>query len=313
MAKSARSFTYQKRTKEMVKERANMRGGGFDDFIQSKYKKYKVRDGKNIIRILPPTWEGATHYGYDIYVNYGIGPDNGAYLSLSKHKKGADPIADAHREASRDGDEELARKLSARQRILMWVIDRQDEDEGPVLWAAPFTVDKAFCNLARDEDTGEVVFVDDPDKGCDIRFYKEGQGLKTDYDASRMKLMDPGPVSDDDKQVEEWLEYIQQNPLPDTLRFYDADYISEIFNGKPAKKQVEDDEDEKLVAKKRVTVDDDEADTPRRVRPKAKPAEDEDEETEEVDEAPAKKEGSIRERIAARRKAATAEAEDDDE
>jgi hypothetical protein len=247
----------------------------------------------------------------DIFINYGIGPDNAAYLSLSKHGKGADPIADAQREANREGDEELAKKLAPRLRILEWVIDRQDEDEGPQLFNCPFTVDKAFVNLARDEDTGEVLFIDDPDKGCDIRFYKEGKGLNTDYDASRMKLMEPGPLSDDEEQAEKWLEYIQENPVPNTLNFFSADYISAIFNGAPSKgRTVDEDESPRPKVKPALKQDDDD-ETPvtRKVRPRPKTVEPEDE---PEDEAP-KKDESIRERITRRRKEAEAEAEDDDE
>jgi hypothetical protein len=89
MAKSERSFVYRKRSGEDVKQRANMRGGNFDSFIKPQYKLYKVKDGKNLIRILPPTWEGAKHYGFDLFVNYNIGADNQSYLSLSKMLKPA--------------------------------------------------------------------------------------------------------------------------------------------------------------------------------------------------------------------------------
>lgn len=226
-----RSFRYQERTKEAIKERANMRGGNFDDIIKPQYKKYKVHDGKNVVRVLPPTWEEAKHYGYDIYVNYSIGADNQSYLSLSKMKNEKDPIAEAQRLASREGDEKLARELQPRQRILMWVIDRNEEDEGPQLWAAPFTLDKSLATLSSDEDTGEVIFIDDPENGSDVRFYKEGTGLKTNYDAAKIKLMKPSPIHQDEKLQDQWLEYVQQNPIPSCLQFYDYAHISNVFNG----------------------------------------------------------------------------------
>src|SRR5579872_3466942 len=124
MAKKERGFTYQKRSKEALKERANMKGGNFDSIFKSKYKQWKPKEGKNRIRILPPTWKGAKHYGLDIYVNYSIGPDKQSYLSLSKHNKGDDPIAEARREAQREGDKEYAKALNYSHRILYWIIDR---------------------------------------------------------------------------------------------------------------------------------------------------------------------------------------------
>lgn len=226
-----RSFIYQERSRDDVRERANARGGNFDDYIKSSFKKLKVKDGKNVIRILPPTWPKAKHYGYDIWVNYGIGADNQSYLSLSKMKGGSDPIAEAQREASREGDEKLARELSPRHRILMWVIDRLAEEEGPQIWASPFTFDKDLAAISYDEDTNEVVMIDEPETGCDVRFYREGTGLNTKYPAAKIKLMQEGPISQDEQLQAQWLEYIQQNPLPNCLQFYDYDYIASIFEG----------------------------------------------------------------------------------
>lgn len=274
MAKPQRKFTYQPRDKDSVKERANARGGGFDSFILPKYKRYKMKDGKNLIRVLPPTWKGARHYGYDIWVNYGIGADNQSYLSLSKHLKGADPIAEGRAEANREGDEKLAKSLAPRQRVLMWVIDRLDEEEGPQLFDAPQTVDKALANLSMDEDTKEITLVDDPEEGCDFRFYKSGQGLLTDYDASKMKLMKPSPLCEDQKLQDEWLEYIAENPVPDTLQFYDYDHISAVFDGKgPAPA---DDEDKPKPRRRPAAADDEEeVPKPRRRQPEPDPEDEE--------------------------------------
>lgn len=330
MNKSGRSFNYQPRPKEALKERANMRGGNFDDIIKPQFKKFKVHDGKNLIRILPPTWDEARHYGYDIYVNYGIGADNQSYLSLSKMKNDKDPIAEAQRMAAKEGDEKLARELQPRQRILMWVIDRNGEDEGPLLWAAPFTFDKALANVSFDEDTGEVIFIDDPEQGCDVRFYKEGTGLKTNYDASKMRLMKPSPIHQDEKLQDQWLEYVQQNPIPDCLQFYDYAHINNVFNGGVGgqEKDLSPGEDERP-QKRNMAINgarnaraDDETPaetTPTRRRPTVTKPDPEDDDqpvrrratTTTVDEEPPFDGGSIRDRIRRRQEAAKAEVEDD--
>src|SRR5580765_49288 len=107
---SKRGFVLR-RTAENVKARANMKGGGFDSIFKPKYKVLKVRDGKNLIRILPATWEDATHYGYDLWVNYAIGADNQSYLSLKMMKQEKDPLDEARAEALHDGDKKLAAAL----------------------------------------------------------------------------------------------------------------------------------------------------------------------------------------------------------
>jgi hypothetical protein len=248
--KKEAGFQYQKRTREDLKERANMKGGNFDSIFKPKYKVWKPKEGKNLIRILPPSWKDARHYGLDIFVNYSIGADNQSYLSLSKHGKGADPLAEARREALAEGEKELAKKLNPSQRILYWVIDRNDEDEGPLLWAAPFTFDKALSNLCIDEDTKDVIFIDDPADGRDVRFYREGTMLNTNYDASKMKILGASNIHEDETIENEWLDYIAENPLPDVLNFYDYDHIKATFDGKIGGR---DEEDDKPISRQHVS------------------------------------------------------------
>ena len=329
MPKTAmRSFRYHKRTPEEMKERANMRGGGFDRYIKDGIKMYKVRDGKNLIRVLPPTWgdekHPPKHYGYDIFVNYNIGVDDQSYLSLSKMLGKPDPLAEARKEAEADGDKELAKSLQPTQRICVWLIDRQAEDEGPQLWAAPFTFDKALINVSFDDDTKEVVYIDDPETGCDVRFYKEGAGLKTKYDASKMRLMKPGPIHEDQGTQDEWMAFIMENPIPDCLNFYTYDQIAAAFDGTTKSKKAADDdderprprreraraepedeapfdEDEKPAPRKRpVDPDDDDEPAPRRERARARAE----------DEEPPKRQ-NIRERLASRGKPTAREPDDD--
>lgn len=282
MAKPAkreeRGFSYKKRDKETLKERANMKGGNYDTYIKPKFKQWKPKDGKNTIRILPPTWDGARHYGLDIFVNFNIGPDNQSYLSLSKHDRGADPLAEARREAQAEGDKEFAKKLNPSQRILYWIIDRNDEDEGPLLWAAPFTFDKSLSNLCIDEDTKDVIFIDDPADGCDVRFYKEGTGLTTKYDPSKMKVLKPSTLAEDEGIEQDWLDFIQENQLPDVLNFYDYDHIKASFGGQAGR---EDDDDEKPARSKRKPVEEDDDEKPARPRQRSKPSDDADDEVED--------------------------------
>lgn len=332
MAKQTRSFKYARRSEADVKARANQSTGNFASFIKSQYKKYKMRDGKNIIRVLPPTWEKPDHYGYDIWLNYGVGADNESYLSLSKMNNEKDPLAEARIVANREGDEELAKQLQPRKRVIMWVIDRQAEEEGPQVFDAPVTVDKAMANISLDEDTKEVIFIDDPEEGCDFRFYKEGQGLKTDYDASRMKLMKPGPLSQDEEQQNEWLEFVKENQLPDVLNFYDYEHISAVFDGKGPSKS--DDEDKKPVRTRAKAVEPEDEDSPparrggvARLTQKEAEAETEDDEDvppakngrararaepeDDEEDAGVKRTLSIGERLKQRRQAATVEDEED--
>jgi hypothetical protein len=309
MPSEARSFRYKPRSREDIKERANMRGGNFDSIFKSKFKLYKIRDSKNLIRILPPTWDGAKHYGLDLWINYNVGADNQTYLSLSMMKGEADPLAEAKKQAERDGDKELAAALKPRQRILMWIIDRQAEDEGPQLFSCPFTLDKALANLSFDEDTKEILELDNPEEGCDVRFYKEGSGLKTDYPAEKIKIFDKGPLCDDQDLQDDWLEFVSKNPLPTVLEFHDYDHINGVFNGQVGSRDSakKDDEEKPRSTRKARDEEDDPPFEPtrrRRPEPEAETRSRREKVTEEEDDTETEKSEprtSIRDRLRERR------------
>lgn len=322
MAKGNR-FIYQPRTAEDIKARANYRGGSYDSYIKPECKMYKVRDGKNLIRFLPATWPKAKHFGISIFLNYGIGPENQAYLSLSKMKGDRDPIAEAKHAAVREGDEKLAKALSANERMLVWLIDRQAEDEGPQWWAMPLSIDKAVANISLDEDTNELSLIDSETEGRDFRFYKEGQGLNTKYPAEKMKLLSPGALHQDTGLMEEWLQYITDHSLPECLIYYDYEHIASVFNGQsPVDEEVEPTPHkpmrQTLGGLKPATEDEDEGDdhtpAPRssasktngRPVPKPTPTDEEHDEDGVLPDPPPRAvsgHSSIRERLAARQKA----------
>lgn len=260
MAKEKRTFHYQRRTREQMEKRA-AGGGDFDSIIKAQYKIYKVKEGKNLVRILPPTWDKPDHYGYNLWVNYGIGVDNQSYLSLSKMLKERDPLAEARNAADREGDEELAKALAPKKRVAMWVIDRLNEEEGPQIWLCPITVDKDIAAIAVDDETGEIIPLDDPKEGSDLRFFREGKGRNTKYPAAKMRLLKPSPISAERDLWLEWREYIMDHPLPECLQYYDYKHIAEAFDGNVRT----DDDDEKAARRKAVDPDDDD-DAPSRGR-----------------------------------------------
>ncbi len=248
-----RSFKYTRRSKESIRARASQKGGDYDTYINEEIKFYKPREGKNIIRILPPMWKDedgvdSEHYGYEIWCNYNVGPDKQSYLSLSKMKDEADPLAEALKEAQLDGDNKLAKALKPKMRVCIFVIDRLAEEEGPQLWAAPWTFDRDVAELCEDEDTKEVIYIDDPygvedDDGRDLRFYKTGSGLRTEYSPAKMKLLNVSPLHTDEDLMDEWLEYVTDNPIPDCLNFYDYEHIEASFGGQIGRMDDDDDDD----------------------------------------------------------------------
>lgn len=234
-------FSYN-RSADAVKRRAEQSGGNRDTIIKDEFKVYKVQD-KNHLRILPPTWDDAEHYAYDAWVYFGIGPDGSSFLSLSDMKDEEDPILEERKRAEREGDMEYADKLKAKKRPTCWVIDRNNEDEGPQIWSMPWTVDRDIATQMIHHKTGEVIPIDDPYEGFDLYFNREGKGRNTKYVGISIDR-DESPALDDEDDLEELLEFIEENPVPDTFDFADYEHISKVFDAETSRANHERDSDD---------------------------------------------------------------------
>lgn len=234
-------FSYQERTVEDMQERQRSFAGR-DSYFSKDAKFYITKPGANKIRILPPTWDKAKHYGHDIYVHYGIGPDNVGYLCLDRTYGEVCSLCNARSDADKSGDDDLAKALRATRRVAVYVIDRNAEGEGPKVWPMPQTVDKEICAQAWDKDSGEVYAVDNPDEGYDVSFEVEGQGQTKKYVGVRLARRG-SPLSDDDKTAEAWLQHIVDHPIPDMLVPHTAEEMQQAFEGKSAKDKQGDEDD----------------------------------------------------------------------
>lgn len=284
--KTKGKFKYKPRTAEQVQKRAAKAStGGRDGFIKEGIKFFKPADGDNTIRIIPPTWEDADHYGYDVHVHYNIGPDNAAYACLEKMKGKSCPICEESRKARNEGDEEHEKMYRPTRRVLIYLVDREKEKEGLKVWPMGVNLDKDLSKLMEDKRTGEIYSIDDPEDGFDVSFTKEGQMLNTKYVGVQIARK-PSPLDHDDA-----LDYAQDNPLPEIIQYYDYDHIKLAFTGEGG-----DDSDEEESPKKRKQKEE-----PKSSKKASKPVKDEeededddipfdeDEEDEEEEKKPAKK------------------------
>ena len=234
------AFKYRERPADALEKRADAPSGDFQGFILDEFKTYSPKKGDNWIRILPPTWDDPKHYGLDISVHYGIGPDRASAICIAKQPHPLNggvshcPICEARVRAEREGDEEFAKELKPSKRILVWLLDRREDDKGPLLWAMPWSLDKDLISASRDKRTGESFEIDHPDHGYDISFEKEGEQLKTKYNGiqrtQRSSSVDQAH-----------LDYIEGAPLPFVMRWRDYAELKILFDGgaEPAPKRRE--------------------------------------------------------------------------
>lgn len=215
-------FKYQARSEDAWKKRADQQGSQFDSYTRDEFKNYTLRNGDNIVRVLPPTWENPKHYGFDVWVHYSVGPNKGTVLCLNKMKNQKCPVCEAHTRAEMAGRED-AKDLKPGRRVLTWVLDRKEETS-PLLWAMPWTVDREISQVCRDRQTGELYQIDHPEAGFDISFDRTGKDLQTKYSGFQLARR-PSSVH------EQHLKFIDAHPLPDTLLWRDYDEVKYLFEG----------------------------------------------------------------------------------
>ncbi len=278
-----RKFKYKRRGADNVKKRMNQSATNRDGFINEDVDLYKVKDGDNLLRILPPTFNNlngteAEHYGLDVFVHYDVGTDGSSFLCLEQNYNEPCPICQARIEAESEGDKDLADKLKARKRVLMYVVDRDAEDAGPMVWSAPWTVDKDLSMRSFDKRSGDIFYPDDPEEGYDIEFARTGKGRNTKYEGVQLSRR-ASPLSDDEDQMDEWLEKIEDSPLDQLLIKPEAEHMERIFNAGMgmAGAGKDEDDDEKPSRSRRSRRDDDDEKPSRSRRSRRDEDEDEDE------------------------------------
>lgn len=242
-------FQYKSRDQKTIKDRANRKAGLFDSIFKSGFDTFTPKQGDNLVRFLPPTWDDSEHYGYTAFVHNNIGPDNSTYLCLRKMQNKPCPICEASKEAKDAGETEEAKALNTSERVVSWILDREGDDpEKPVIYNQSWTQDRDVTALCVNERTGEILMIDHPDKGFDVAFKRTGTGLKTKYYGWQIERSD-SPVNDSEKVQDEILNYVYENPIPDTLNFYDYDYLKGVLSGTVAAKDEALDDDDKPAPK----------------------------------------------------------------
>ena len=234
------NFKYQERSIESIRKRQNQTSGNYDKPVSEEFEVFTAKEGDLSIRIMPPTFfqpngDPPKHYGLEVFVHYSIGADNGSYVCALKNFNMPCAIcAEKDRASSsgkrEDADPEYLKKLTAKKRVAVWLIDRDEESKGPQIWLMPWTLDKDIANRSIKKKTGEVLALDHDVKGHDIFFTRQGQNVQTTYMGVEIDY-DTTPLSEDEDVATNWLEYIMDNSLDKCLQEFDYDYIAAKLTG----------------------------------------------------------------------------------
>ena len=147
-----------------------------------------------------------------------------------------------------------ASKYRARKRILSWVIDRNNETEGPKLWSAPEMRYKDILLLFMGRNGA---FIEpDGDLSYDFSFTTEGQGIGLKYLGMR-KDDQKTPLHADPNRVKAWKKFVAERNFEQIMTFYSYDQIKAYMlgedldeNSPPSKSQPEQETFDKKVEDK---------------------------------------------------------------
>lgn len=226
-----------------MEHRKNRNTGSFQGVINDDYLIYRPIAGENYVRILPPTWENADHFGIDIHVHYNVGPEKATVICPARMKDTQfNPWLDSNErtpdaaakcpvceEANRlvrqgHGDAQSTKDLRPRPQTVVWVVDLKAKGKGPQIWAMSPTVEKSIAALARRKN-GKLRLLDHPEDGFNISFDRAGTDkLNTQYTNFQ--------CDDEPSSIEEsWLETVINSPLNDCLVWRDYAEINALFEG----------------------------------------------------------------------------------
>lgn len=243
MNRTRRAFDYQPPTFEEASKLTERRGGRYDNIIkQDGPRFFKAKAGDNFIRILPPTWDKARHYALPIKTHREIGPDNATYLCLKENETSPDkncPICEERNNLSRQrAPQKELDALRPQTSLLIYLVDRSNEDQGPVIWTISNKSDLEILAQSLEKRQQRYLPIAHPIDGYDVEFIRDGEGFGTRYRGFKVART-TSPLHDNPDKLEEWLNFIEDHPIPDILSFYSAERIESVFHGKSAPTQEE--------------------------------------------------------------------------
>lgn len=274
-------FDYRPTNPKKLKERAERTGGGFDTYFKPGINIYKNKVGENCVRICPPTFKDHEHFGLEIWVHGWVGPDKASFLCPKKMKGKKCCVCDSAAEALDAGEKEEGDDLKPKQKVIYWVIDRDGDSDDPEVWPVSWTMDKDISGRCEKR-SGKILELDNPWNGHDVTFRRTGQGLKTRYTGIDVDS-EKTPLADTKKGIQRLLDFLQEHPLDEILKYHTNDQMQAALEGGAAEKDEdldEDEGDEKRGKRRRGRDDEDEEDGRKSRSTRARSGDDEDEEEE---------------------------------
>lgn len=183
---------------EIAKDSVSGSGGtGF--FKPGVLPPFVPAEGRNVVRLVPPLEDDphTNSYGIDVR-QYFLGGQ--VLASPATFEPGAYDAAAAKRAEYRGVNEELASKFNSSSRKVLFVVDCNKEGEETFkIWSCPKMAFDDMIEIARNDRTGELINLLDPEKGPLVSFTRTGTGRNTRYSAWKI-LNEEFPLEETDAE-----------------------------------------------------------------------------------------------------------------
>lgn len=142
----------------------------------------KLKDGKNVRRILPPKGDSTMFYS-EGFLHFGLGDDGKSTATCLDTFGKKCPICEylnTLKDSKNKDDKEFYQRAKKTKRIYLSVLNRDatDEDEKPVILPVGKMILKQVIDVICDPDYGDIT---DFESGRDITITRSGKGLNTEY------------------------------------------------------------------------------------------------------------------------------------
>lgn len=164
---------------------------------------FTPKQGANVLRILPEV--GDMEFFFQVVGRHYLPNKKNFYCpAFTSEGELPCPICEVVNDLYKSGDKAskaLAGDIRVRKQYWMNVIDRENENAGPLVYTPGITVFGAIKSLVLDPDYGDIM---DIDNGIDITIVRSGEGLDTSYQVNPRRM--DSPLNADKAIVEDWLD-----------------------------------------------------------------------------------------------------------
>lgn len=193
--------SFKKANTELMQKRFDSIGkSNRPNYLKDIVEVYKMKDGENAIRILPPVYDD---YMKEIFTHEWIGSDMGSYLCPKKNYNKRCPICDVFVKYRNSVDEEhklfkevLA--LSPKRKILYWVLDvsTKPQSQDALLMLCPPTLSDDISRQIIHRKTKSIIDITDKNTGREIIFDRVVTKGKKFPEYKGVQLGEQYPVDD---------------------------------------------------------------------------------------------------------------------